>query len=98
LLVFTALPFLAQEWPIPPGLAFLNKVGKPCRITYEPWTKMQMPAGNYGAGGVGKMVRGKHWQFPVIVTGAMTPIQQQRLRTWMGHGHQGQHHAVCSVS
>ena len=23
-------------------------------------------------GGVGKVVRGKHWQFPVIVTGAMT--------------------------
>jgi hypothetical protein len=24
-------------------------------------------------GGVGKVVRGKHWQFPVIISGAMTP-------------------------
>jgi len=72
LLAFTTLPLLAQEQPIPAELSFLNKVGQPYRITYEPWTEMQMPTGNYGDGGVGKMVRGKHWQFPVIVTGAMT--------------------------
>jgi len=72
MLAFTALPLLAQEQPIPAELGFLNKVGKPYRITYEPWTEMQMPTGNNGMGGVGKMVRGKHWQFPVIVTGAMT--------------------------
>ncbi len=72
MLAFTALPVLSQEQPIPAELGFLNKVGNPYRITYEPWTEMQMPTGNYGSGGVGKMVRGKHWQFPVIVTGAMT--------------------------
>ena len=71
-LAFTALPLMAQEQPIPAELAFLNTVGKPYRITYEPWTEMQLPTGNYGSGGVGKMVRGKHWEFPVIVTGAMT--------------------------
>jgi len=73
LLVFTALPFMAQEQPIPAELSFLNKVGKPYRITYEPWTEMQIPEGNRGSDGVGKVVRGKHWQFPVIVTGATTP-------------------------
>jgi OmpA-OmpF porin, OOP family len=73
LLVSTALPLIAQEQPIPAELSFLNKLGKPYRITYEPWTELQMPTGNYGSGGVGKMVRGKHWQFPVIVAGATTP-------------------------
>lgn len=72
LLVFTALPFMAQEQPIPAELSFLNKVGKPYRITYEPWTELQIPQGNRGSGGVGKVARGKHWEFPVIVTGAMT--------------------------
>jgi len=72
LLAFTALSLVAQEQPIPVELSFLNKVGKPYRITYEPWTEMQMPTGNYGSGGIGKMVHGKHWQFPVIVSGAMT--------------------------
>ena len=72
LLAFTPLPFLAQEQPIPAELSFLNKIGKPYRITYEPWTEMQIPEGNRGSGGVGKLVSGKHWQFPVIVTGAMT--------------------------
>jgi len=71
LLAFTPLPFLAQEQPIPAELSFLNKIGKPYRITYEPWTEMQIPEGNRGSGGVGKVVRGKHWQFPVIVPGAM---------------------------
>jgi outer membrane protein OmpA-like peptidoglycan-associated protein len=72
LLAFTSLPLLAQEQPIPAELSFLNKVGKPYRITYEPWTEMQIPQGNRGSGGVGKMVSGKHWEFPVIVPGAMT--------------------------
>jgi outer membrane protein OmpA-like peptidoglycan-associated protein len=70
LLAFTALPLLAQDQPIPAELAFLNKVGKPYRITYEPWTEIKIPQGNDG--GFGKIVRGKHWQFPVIVTGAVT--------------------------
>jgi len=73
MLAFTTIPILAQEKPIPPELAFLNKLGKPYRITYEPWTEMQIPQGNRGMDGVGKVVRGKHWQFPVIVAGAMTP-------------------------
>jgi len=72
LLAFTALPLLAQEQPIPAELQFLNKVGKPYRITYEPWTEFQMPGGDRGGGGIGKVVRGKHWSFPVIVPGAMT--------------------------
>lgn len=72
LLAFTTLPSLAQEQPIPAELSFLNKIGKPYRITYEPWTEMQIPQGNRGMDGVGKVVRGKHWQFPVIVPGAMT--------------------------
>ena len=72
LLVFTALPLLAQEQPLPAELSFLNKVGKPYRITYEPWTEMKMPDGDRGGGGIGKVLRGKHWQFPVIVPGAMT--------------------------
>jgi hypothetical protein len=36
LLAFTTLPLLAQEQPIPAELGFLNKIGKPYRITYEP--------------------------------------------------------------
>ncbi len=70
LLAFTPVPSLAQEQPIPAELGFLNKIGKPYRITYEPWTEMKIPQGNDG--GFGKMVRGKHWQFPVIITGAIT--------------------------
>ena len=73
LLAFTTLPLLAQEQPIPAELGFLNKIGKPYRITYEPWVELQIPQGNRGMGGVGRMARGKHWQFPVIVSGAMTP-------------------------
>ena len=73
LLVFTTLPFQAQEKPIPAELAFLNKLGKPYRITYELWTEMQIPQGNRGMNGVGKVVRGKHGQFPGIVLGAKTP-------------------------
>jgi outer membrane protein OmpA-like peptidoglycan-associated protein len=69
---FMTLPSLAQEQPLPAELSFLNKLGKPYRITYEPWAELQMPQGNRGMGGVGKVARGKHWQFPVIVTGAMT--------------------------
>ena len=69
LLAFTALPLLAQEQPIPPELAFLNKVGKPYRITYEPWAEMQFP--DKDRGNTGRLARGKHWQFPVIVPGAM---------------------------
>jgi len=34
---------------------------------------LQIPEGGRGEGGVGKVVRGKHWQFPVIVSGATTP-------------------------
>jgi len=70
LLAFTPLPSLAQEQPIPAELSFLNKIGKPYRITYEPWTEIKIPPGNDG--GFGKIVRGKHWQFPVIMTGAVT--------------------------
>jgi outer membrane protein OmpA-like peptidoglycan-associated protein len=72
MLAFITLPLMAQEQPIPAELSFLNKLGKPYRITYEPWTELQIPEGNRGSGGVGKVVRGKHWQFPVIVPGATT--------------------------
>jgi len=73
LLALTTVPLLAQEPPLPPELSFLNKLGKPYHITYEPWTEMQLPTGNYGSGGIGRLVRGKHWTFPVIVAGATTP-------------------------
>jgi len=72
LLIVVALPCVAQEQPIPAELSFLNKVGKPYRITYEPWTELQIPQGNRGMDGVGKIARGKHWQFPVIIPGAVT--------------------------
>ena len=72
LLIAVALPCLAQEQPIPAELSFLNKVGKPYRITYEPWTELQIPQGNRGMDGVGRIARGKHWQFPVIIPGAVT--------------------------
>ena len=72
LLTAVAIPCLAQESPLPAELSFLSKIGKPYRITYEPWTEMQIPEGNRGSGGVGKMGRGKHWQFPVVVPGAKT--------------------------
>jgi hypothetical protein len=72
LLTAAAIPCVAQEAPLPAELSFISKVGKPHRITYESWAEMQMPKGNYGSGGLGKMVRGKHWEFPVIVSGDMT--------------------------
>jgi OmpA-OmpF porin, OOP family len=72
-LAFAALPLFAQDQPIPPELNFLNKLGTPYHITYEPWTELQIPQGNSGMNGVGKIARGKHWQFPVIVPGAVTP-------------------------
>jgi len=53
-LLFTPLPFLAQEQPIPAELSFLNKIGKPYRITYEPWTEMQIPEGNREAAGLAR--------------------------------------------
>ena len=70
LLTAFALPCLAQDQPIPSELDFLNKIVKPYHITYEPWTETMIPGGNRGD--VGKLARGKHWQFPVIVTGATT--------------------------
>ena len=72
LFVCSTLTVIAQEQPIPAELSFLNKLGKPYRITYEPWTEMRIPSGFRGDGGVGKVVRGKHWQFPVILTGIET--------------------------
>jgi outer membrane protein OmpA-like peptidoglycan-associated protein len=38
-------------------------------MTYEPWAEVQMPGDPWGGNGVGKLERGKHWQFPVIVPG-----------------------------
>ncbi len=58
---------------MPPELTFLYKIGKPYRMTYEPWTEMQIPGGDRGANGLGKVVRGKHWEFPMIMAGIMTP-------------------------
>jgi outer membrane protein OmpA-like peptidoglycan-associated protein len=73
LLALAVLPCAAQEVPLPAELSFIYKFGKPYRMTYEPWTEMQMPPGNLGSGGVGKMMRGKHWEFPIIVAGAKSP-------------------------
>lgn len=45
---------------VPPELAFLNTAPlKAYHTTYEPWAYIQMPPGNYGANGAGKMVGGK---------------------------------------
>ncbi len=52
---------------MPAEVSFLHKIGKPYRITYEPWAQVLLPHND-----VGKLVRGKHWQFPVIVPGAIT--------------------------
>jgi hypothetical protein len=73
LLTAAAIPCLAQEASLPAELSFLSKVGKPYRITYGPSAELQIPQGNRGMNGAGKVVRGKHWQFPVIVPGAKTP-------------------------
>jgi len=62
---------LARNSRYPPS-SVLNKVGKPYRSPMNPGPKCRCRRENNGMGGVGKMVRGKHWQFPVIVTGAMT--------------------------
>jgi hypothetical protein len=70
---FTALLLLSQEQPIPAEPGFLYKTGKPYRITDEPSTELQIREENRGSGGVGKVARGKHWQFPAIFTGAITP-------------------------
>ena len=67
LVTFVALPCLGQTAALPSELAFLKAPLKPYNITYEPWANLLMPPGNYGANGVGKMVGGKHWVFPVIV-------------------------------
>ena len=64
-----ALPCLAQEYPLPPELKFLYTAGKPYRMVYEPWVEIQMPDGFRGDNGVGKIVRGKHWQFPMVIAG-----------------------------
>ncbi len=72
LLAFITLPVMAQDLPMPPELTFLYKIGKPYRVTYEPWTELLMPEGNLGNTAFGKMTRGKHWQFPIILQGAMT--------------------------
>lgn len=72
LLTFTTFPLMAQEQPIPAELSFLNKIDRPYRTPYEPWTELQILQGNRGMGGVGKVARGKHCQFPVIAAGVMT--------------------------
>ena len=69
-LLITALPCAGQTVPLPAELTFLTKYGQPYRMTYEPWAEVQMPGDPWGLDGVGKLERGKHWQFPVIVPGA----------------------------
>ena len=71
LLSIAPLPALGQDAPLPAELSFLSAPLKPYRITYEPWAEVQMPAEPWGDNGVGKVLHGKHWQFPVIVPGAM---------------------------
>ena len=71
LLTFVPVPAFGQEYPLPAELSFLSAPLKPYNITYEPWVDMPIPVGNSGLGGVGKMADGKHWEFPVIVPGAM---------------------------
>lgn len=70
LAAISGLRCVAQTVPLPAELQFLYKYGQPYRMTYEPWAEIQMPPGPWGDNGVGKLQRGKHWQFPVIVPGA----------------------------
>jgi outer membrane protein OmpA-like peptidoglycan-associated protein len=70
LLPLLPIPAFGQEYPLPAELSFLSAPLKPYRMTYEPWVELQMPVGNLGKDPVGKLTRGKHWQFPVIVPGA----------------------------
>jgi outer membrane protein OmpA-like peptidoglycan-associated protein len=70
--VLSTLAVIAQDLPMPPELTFLYKVGKPYRVNYEPWAEVMMPTGDRGLNGVGKLARGKHWEFPVILPGAET--------------------------
>lgn len=59
---------------LPAELAFLKAAPlKPYNTTYEPWAYVQMPPGNDGANGAGKMVGGQHWQSPIIVAGGKDP-------------------------
>ena len=69
LFTLTVLPCLAQEYPLPHELKFLYQAGKPYRMVYEPWAEIQMPGGDRGSNGLGKIVRGKHWEFPMVIAG-----------------------------
>jgi hypothetical protein len=90
LLAFTALLLLAQEKPIPAELSFLNKAGKPYRITYEPWTEMRMPTGNSVTAG----------NFPSLgpLPGSRFRSSDYEVHSVIGYGFQGQDHTACSVS
>ena len=89
LLAFTALPLLAQEQPLPAELSFLNKLGKPYRIPYEPWTGMQIPTGNRVTAG----------DFPWLgpLPGSRFGSSDYEVHSVMGYGFQGQDHTACSV-
>ena len=92
LLAVAALPCLAQTVTLPSELAFLTTYGQPYRVTYEPWAEIQMPGDPWGDNGVGRLERGKHWQFPVIVPGAkdgdaVWAIMKTGIpEEWMDHG------------
>ncbi len=70
-LAMSAIPSLGQTVPLPSELAFLSNSGTPYRMVYEPWTEMKLPHEPWSQEpGVGKIERGKHWEFPMIVPGA----------------------------
>ena len=72
-LLRVTLPCLGENVPLPSEMAFLKTPLQPLIYAYEPWVEMQMPPGNWGSNGVGKMVRGKHWQYKIIVPGGKDP-------------------------
>ena len=61
---------VGQTVPLPSELTFLSSYGQPYRMTYEPWTEDTFPHDPWGGNGVGKLVSGKHWDFPMVVPGA----------------------------
>ena len=69
LLTLVALPCTAAEPPLPAELAFLPRTVKSYDTNYEPWTEMQLPGDPWGGDGVGKVVRGKHWEIHLAVAG-----------------------------
>ena len=82
-----ALNCAAQTVPLPSELTFLSSYGTPYRMTYEPLTEDTFPHEPWSGGGVGKVVRGKHWDFPMVVPGASRDAAYAKIKdAFLTHG------------